>query len=148
MAGPVQVGGQATPEGVGVVPDGAAALRAVNRTRGTVLAERLEVADSFGARFAGLMGRPSLAAGAGLWLTGTGSIHMLFMRFPIDAVFLGPELPGGARLVVAPRPALRPWVGVGLARGARGVLELPAGTIAATGTAAGDEVVLEAVRKA
>ncbi|MCU0483161.1 MAG: DUF192 domain-containing protein [Chloroflexi bacterium] len=119
------------------------ALRAVNRTRGAVVAERLEVADSFGSRFAGLMGRPVLAPGTGMWLPDTGSIHMLFMRFPIDAVFLGPPRPDGARLVVGPRPNLRPWTGIGLARGARGVLELPAGTIAATGTSAGDEIVLE-----
>ena len=120
-------------------------LRAVNRTRGTVLAERLEVADSFGSRFAGLMGRPSLAAGNGLWLPGTGSIHMLFMRFAIDAVFLGPDAPDGARPVVRPIACLRPWIGIGLARGAKGVLELPADTIVATGTLPGDEVVLEAV---
>ena len=125
-----------------------ARLRAVNRTRGTVLADRLEVADSFGSRFAGLMGRPSLAGGTGLWLPGTGSIHMLFMRFPIDAVFLGPELPDGARRVVGPRPGLRPWLGIGLAHGAKGVLELPAGTIATTGTSLGDEVLLEAAAEA
>jgi uncharacterized membrane protein (UPF0127 family) len=122
---------------------GAATLRAENRTRGAVLATRLEVADSFGSRFAGLMGRPSLPAGGGLWLPGTGSIHMLFMRFPLDAVFLGSATAGGARRVVGLNTGLRPWTGIGSTRGAQGVLELPAGTIVETGTSLGDEVVLE-----
>ena len=38
-----------------------------NVERGTVLAERLESADSLWAKFRGLMGRASLADGAGLW---------------------------------------------------------------------------------
>ena len=117
-------------------------LRALNRTRGTVLAARLELADSFGSRFLGLMGRPSLTAGTGLWIPGTGSIHMLFMRFPIDAVFLGPLQSDGSRRVVGLHSGLRPWTGIGWARGARGVLEMPAGTIAATGTSPDDEVVV------
>ncbi len=124
---------------------GATILSARNQARGTVLADRLEVAASFGSRFAGLMGRPSLPSGHGLWLPGTGSIHMLFMRFPIDAVFLGPATADGVRRVVGLRARLRPWTGIGWARGARGVLELPAGTIAATGTSHGDEVTLELV---
>ena len=47
------------------------------------------------------MGRPALDPGAGLWLTGTNGIHMMFMRFPIDAVFLG--RPDGARWRAAGR---------------------------------------------
>ena len=54
---------------------------------------------------------------------------MLFMRFPIDAVFLARPGADGGRRVVAVRPALRPWTGVvWWARGADGCLELPAGT--------------------
>ena len=55
---------------------------------------------------------------------------MMFMRFPIDAVFLGKPDPGrgGARPVVSVHPGLRAWTGlVPLVRGARGVLELPVG---------------------
>ena len=40
-------------------------------------------------KFMGLMGRASLPAGAGLWLPDSNGIHMMFMRFPIDAVFVG-----------------------------------------------------------
>ena len=91
------------------------------------------------------MGRPSLAAGNALWLPGDNGIHMFFMRFPIDAVFVGrptPGIAGGAlRPVVSLHRNLRPWVGiVPLVRGADGVLELPAGTIEASATQVGDVV--------
>jgi hypothetical protein len=113
-----------------------------NLTRSTILASDLEVAGSLWAKFKGLMGRSSLDAGAGLWLPDSNGIHMMFMRFPIDAVFLGkPDADGDARPVVAVRPGLRAWIGlVPFVRGAHGVLELPVGTISASGTVPGDLV--------
>ena len=116
-----------------------------NETRGQSLAADVEVAGSVWARFKGLMGRRSLAQGRGLWLPGDNGIHMFFMRFAIDAVFLGkPDAAaGGARRVVAAKRQLRPWVGmVPFVGAANGVLELPAGTIATTGTEIGDVVSL------
>lgn len=123
-----------------------AELVARNDTRGTVLADRLEVAAGLWAKFRGLMGRATLAPGAGLWLPDSNGIHMMFMRFAIDAVFVGrPDASaGGARTVVSVHPDLAAWTGiVPLVRGAHGVLELPVGTIAATGTAVGDRIILE-----
>ncbi len=123
----------------------ASSMRARNVSRSTAIADQLEVADSLWARFMGLMGRPGLEPGAGLWLTGNG-IHMMFMRFPIDAVFLGKEDParGGAKPVLSVHPGLRAWTGlVPLVRGAHGVLELPVGTIERSRTAVGDLVSLE-----
>ena len=119
-----------------------AGTAARNVTRDAVLAAPLELATSFWARFMGLMGRRPLPPGAGLWIAGTNGIHMFFMRFAIDAVFLG-RPSGGTRRVVGLRRGLRPWTGlVPLVRGADGVLELPVGTIDATGTQLGDEVAL------
>jgi uncharacterized membrane protein (UPF0127 family) len=136
-------------------------LAARNVTRETLLAGELEVADSLFAKFMGLMGRPGLGEGAGMWLTGTNGIHMMFMRFPIDAVFLGRPAEGSdgagagadaARPVLSVHPGLRAWIGlVPLVRGAAGVLELPVGTIARTGTVVGDRVLVataEAVARA
>ena len=119
-------------------------MRARNLTRSSDLATKLEVADGLWGRFMGLMGRKGLDDGAGLWLTGNG-IHMMFMRFPIDAVFVGKAVGGGAgRSVLSVHRGLRPWTGlVPMIRGAEGVLELPVGTIERTGTAVGDSVVLE-----
>ena len=97
-----------------------------NLTRGTVLADDLEIADTLWSRFMGLMGRTALPAGRGLWLTGNG-IHMFFMRFPIDAVFLDREnrvlrvvahlAPATARMV--PRTAHPSWGGCGSERWVR-----------------------------
>ena len=84
-------------------------LRARNLSRSTALAERLEVADSLWGKFMGLMGRPALEPETGLWLTGSNGIHMMFMRFAIDAVFLGAPDPGrdGARPVMSVHRGLR-----------------------------------------
>ena len=83
---------------------------------------------------------PAVAgAGAGLWLPESNGIHMMFMRFPIDAVFVGRPRPATrwrAAGPVAVHRGLRAWTGlVPLVRGAHGVLELPVGTIDATGDA-------------
>jgi uncharacterized protein len=122
---------------------GSPVFRARNLTRGTELAGRVELADSFGARFRGLMGRPSLPPGGGLWLTGTSNIHMFFMRFPIDAVFVARPEADGSRRVVAVCAGLRPWTGiVWYARGADACLELPAGAAAASRTIVGDVIAM------
>jgi uncharacterized membrane protein (UPF0127 family) len=119
-------------------------LVARNRTRGTVLAERVETAAGLWGKFTGLMGRRSLAPGAALWLPDSNGIHMMFMRFPIDAVFLGRPDPDGARPVVSVHRSLPAWRGlVPLVRGAHGVLELPVGAIDASRTAVGDEILFE-----
>ena len=102
------------------------------------------MASGLWAKFIGLMGRPSLAPGEGLWLPDSNGIHMMFMRFPIDVLFVGRAGARGARPVVALRRALPAWTGlVPLVRGAHGVLELPAGTLDATDTQVGDGILLE-----
>ena len=63
---------------------------------------------------------------------------MFFMRFPIDALFLDRN-----GRVVRAVPDLRPWVPAVAARGAKEVVELRAGTIARSGTQAGDDLVFE-----
>ena len=86
----------------------------------------------------GLIGRDGLPAGDGLLLE-TNSIHMLFMRFPIDALFLAAPEVDGTRRVVAVRPDLPAWRGVvWYVRGAKAVIELPAGTLAQHDVRAGD----------
>ena len=116
---------------------------ALNLTRGARLADRLEVAAGLWGKFRGLMGRAALASGDGLWLPDSNGIHMMFMRFPIDAVFVGRPDPDGSRHVVALRRALRPWTGiVWYVRGAHGVVELPVGAIDASGTEVGDRLVI------
>src|SRR3954454_6045063 len=121
-------------------------LRARNVSREAELVSRLEVADSLWARFMGLMGRANMDPDTGLWLSGTNGIHMMFMRFAIDAVFLTKPDPArdGVRSVLSVHSGLRAWIGiVPYVRGANSVLELPVGTIERTGTVVGDLVALE-----
>jgi uncharacterized protein len=110
-----------------------------NLTRSTILAADLETAAGLWGKFKGLMGRRALAPTAGLWLPDSNGIHMMFMRFPIDAVFVGRPDERGARPVVSVHRALRTWTGlVPFVRGAHGVLELPIGAIDASATQVGD----------
>ena len=81
----------------------------------------------------GLMFRAVLAPGEGMWIAPCGSIHTFFMRFPIDAVFLDRR-----HRVVRVYPGLRPWRIVPWVRRAFGVVELPAGTVAAMRLEPGD----------
>jgi uncharacterized membrane protein (UPF0127 family) len=122
-------------------------LTARNVTRDTVIAESLEEGASLWAKFLGLMGRADLPAGHGLWLPDENGIHMLFMRFAIDVIFVARPAggDGGTRRVVSIRRGVPRWRGVvWFVRGAKGVLELPVGTIDATHTAVGDEVAIAA----
>jgi uncharacterized membrane protein (UPF0127 family) len=123
---------------------GAAVPRvARNETRASVLADHVAIAGSLWAKFWGLIGRRSLAAGEGLWLPHENGIHMFFMRFPIDAVFVARPAVDGSRLIVAVCAGLRPWTGiVWYARGADACLELPAGAAAASGTIVGDVIAM------
>ena len=101
---------------------------AVRTASGSLVAGHVRLANSFWARFRGLMGSRPLDADAGLYLP-VNSIHMLFMRFPIDAVFVAAPDAAGDRRIVAIRADLPAWRGLVMpVRGATGVLELAAGT--------------------
>lgn len=107
---------------------------------------RLDVADSWLARLRGLIGRRRLAADEGLYLPGTNGVHMLFMRFAIDCLFVGAPRADGARPVIALKANLAPWTGiVWWVRGARGAIEVPAGALASSGLRVGDHVRLTPV---
>jgi uncharacterized membrane protein (UPF0127 family) len=110
-------------------------VRVENVTRGTVVAGRVRVARSSRDRTVGLLGRDSLPDDEGLWIERSPSIHMFFMRFAIDALFVAAD--GRVTKVV---PDLRPWRVVWWARGARDCLELPVGAIGRSRTQVGDEL--------
>lgn len=110
-------------------------LRITNETRDRILADRAEDAITFWSRLKGLMGREDLKVGEGLHIEPCNSIHMFFMRFAIDAVFLSKD-----RKVVKVLRAIPPWRVSGIYRGARSVLELPAGVAELSGTTEGDQL--------
>jgi len=111
-------------------------IRIVNTTRGKALGEAIVLAESWTERLCGLLGCRHPVSGSGMLLPRTWAIHTWFMRFPIDAVFLNET-----NRVVGTRQGLKPFKMAGCWR-ATAVLELPAGTITATGTRAGDALAL------
>jgi uncharacterized membrane protein (UPF0127 family) len=115
-------------------------LRVVNRARGTVLGDSVREAGSFLERLAGLLRTRHLPSGAGLWIAPCRCVHTFGMRYPIDLAFVGP-----ADLVVGVSPALPPNRISRFCPAALGVLEVPAGTLEATGTGAGDRLEFRAV---
>ena len=113
-------------------------VRALNVTRETIIAERVEVAGTSETRRRGLLGRTGLEAGTGLWLVPCEWVHMFGMKFPIDIVVLNKK-----DVVVGVQEALRPGRIGKLFWGAHSTLELPVGAIRASGTAKGDRIAWE-----
>ncbi len=109
--------------------------RIENVTRDTVVGERVRVASSSRDRTVGLLRTPQLMPGEGLWIERSPSIHMFFMPYAIDAVFVSK-----GRVVTKVVANLRPWRVVWWARGARDCLELRAGSAAESDTRVGDEL--------
>ncbi|MDA8244447.1 MAG: DUF192 domain-containing protein [Elusimicrobia bacterium] len=97
-------------------------MRVFNATRKLQVSAFAGRADTFSTRLFGLIPRRFLGEDEGLWLEPCAMIHMCFMRFPIDAVFLDKDLK-----VLRVIDGLRPWRVSPWVFGARGVLELPAG---------------------
>jgi uncharacterized membrane protein (UPF0127 family) len=114
-------------------------LEARNAARGTVLGTSIGVADRWWLRLRGLLGRAQLAEGQGLLIDPCRAIHMAGMKYPIDVAFLAAD---GA--VVAMYPALPPGGRTRWHRAAARALELPAGSLAATGTREGDLIICAA----
>jgi uncharacterized protein len=110
-------------------------VRVRNVDRDAELGTRIGVADGWWSRSRGLLGRDALAPGEGLLLTPCRSIHMYGMRFPLDVAFLDRE-----GTVVETYAELAPGRRTRWHRAARHALELPAGTLAATGTGPGDRL--------
>jgi uncharacterized membrane protein (UPF0127 family) len=105
--------------------------------RGPVLCERCTLALSPLARMKGLLGRSSLDADEGLWIQPTNSIHMWFMRFPIDVVYAA-----GDGTVLKLVEGIRPWR-MSYCRGAKVALELAPGAVARSGVHVGDHLAIE-----
>jgi uncharacterized membrane protein (UPF0127 family) len=114
-------------------------VRFVNSTRKTVLAERAFRARTIFSRFKGLLGTSELATGRGLLLDPCNGIHMFWMTYAIDAVFVDRDYK-----VVGLVSNIKPWSVSKVFRDARACLELPSGTIDLTATAVGDVLNFEA----
>jgi len=113
-------------------------VRVLNTTKGTVLGQRIGVADTCLRRMVGLLGKSELAPATGLLIMPSQAVHSIGMRFPIDVLFLDRNW-----RVIHVQPSLTPYRMTGLHWKARCVLELPTGAIAQTDTVVGDELLIE-----
>lgn len=116
-------------------------VRLRNETRGRVLCDHCEVADNILTRVRGLLGRQSLPAGEGLLIVPCPSIHMFGMKFALDVIFITRDnvvtdfienIAPGKAYVAKAHPSK-----------AHSAIELPVGTIAASGTQLGDQLSIE-----
>jgi uncharacterized protein len=112
-------------------------LIARNLKNGVVVADRVGVADTRATRAVGLLSRTGLEAGEALWIVPSRGVHTCGMHFSIDVLALDESGTVIDRVV-----NMKPWRIRLPRRGTAGVLELPAGTLDASGTALGDRIEL------
>ena len=119
------------------------AVCATNATRGTVLGQRIRVAETGLARIVGLLGERRLPVGDGLLIVPSQGVHTLGMQFPIDIAVLDNDWK-----VIAMRRDMRPFRMTQMFWKAAAVLELPSGTLESTSTLVGDAIEFARVGRA
>lgn len=105
-----------------------------NTSKGTELGDNVALAGTGKTRNKGLLGRDGLEEGEGLWIRPCEAIHMFFMKFAIDAVFIDRK-----KKVTKIAASIKPWRLAASFR-AHSVIELPAGTALRTNTMPGDQI--------
>lgn len=108
-----------------------------NQTRGTLIGDGIDAAQTSAQRRTGLLKHRKLDDGGGLWIVPCEAVHTFFMKFAIDLIYLD----RGHRVRATVR-ALPPWR-FSMCLPAHSVLELPTGTIDRTNTQKGDQLTLE-----
>jgi len=110
-------------------------LKLFNLTQKILLSNNVIIADTFFSRMKGLLGRSSLPDGEALLITRCNSIHMLFMRFAIDVVFLDKN-----DVVVGLVRSIKPFRLSPIFFRSCCAVELKEGSIEKTGTKVGDKI--------
>jgi len=117
-------------------------MRLIDKTTGEVLANRVELADTFWRRFRGLMFRRRFPRGSAIFFKlhkpGRYGIHMFFVKFPIDLIYLDSKF-----VVVELRVGLKPWRTHRPKAITNYLIELPAGTISRLKVKIGHKIALQ-----
>lgn len=114
-------------------------LRVLNRRSGQLLTSHAGIANTSELRRRGLLQHTSLEEGDGLWIAPCEAVHSFGMKFTIDVLYLSKQK---VVLKINPNMVKRR---ISLCLRAHSVLEVPAGTIAKTGTLVGDQLDFEKV---
>jgi uncharacterized membrane protein (UPF0127 family) len=107
----------------------------VNISKGIDIASKAQIAASMGQRIKGLLGRAGLEPDEAMVLKPCTSVHTIFMRFPIDVLFLDKNMQIIRLIQNMPPYRLSPFVWA-----SHLAIELPAGKISQTNTQLGDRV--------
>ena len=108
-----------------------------NRTKGTILADHVQLADTFWQRLKGLLGTRFLPLGYGLIIKPCNSVHTVGMSFPIDVLFVDDN-----HCIIKIVDNMLPSK-ASMASNSRYVVELPAGTAHKAACSVGDILELE-----
>lgn len=111
-------------------------MRILNQTRNTVLAQNAILANTILSGMVGLLKHTSLPQGEGMLIAPAHSIHMFFMKFAIDAIFIDRN-----NVVVGLVRNIKPFQLSPYFWRASAVIELPAGTINQTQTQHNDQII-------
>ena len=110
-------------------------VKVVNQTRGTTVAESVELASTSLTRLWGLLGRSGVEAGGGLWITPSSGVHTMGMRFAIDVLGLDKNM-----RVIKIWHDLVPFRVTAVSLKMRSVIELAAGQIRKSAVEVGDVI--------
>jgi uncharacterized membrane protein (UPF0127 family) len=108
-----------------------------NITRGTILGDAIDLADTSEKRTTGLLKHTGLRGGEGLWIVPCEGVHTFFMKFAIDLVYV--DRKHVVRKVVS---NVGPWR-LSMCLPAHSIIELPAGSVVPTATCRGDQLAFE-----
>ncbi len=113
-------------------------MKILNTSKASVIADNAKRADTFLSRLVGLLGQENLKPSQGLVINRSNSIHMFFMKFPIDAIFVNKE-----NRVIGLVENIKPFQMSPVYWKASFVIEVAVGTIEASKTALGDLIRLD-----
>lgn len=113
-------------------------IKLINTSSGQVIGDKIVYANGIYKRFIGLMGKKNLEKNEGIFLTPCNSIHMMFMKFPIDIIFLDRK-----NKIIHITENIQPWKISKVIFKAQSVLEVPIGTVKETKSKIGDSLSIE-----
>ena len=110
-------------------------MEIVNQTQNPVLANQVRTADSFLTRLVGLLDKKEIFPGEALVITQCQQIHMFFMKFSLDVVFVD-----RSDVVVGLVENIKPFAMSPIFLQSHRAIELPAGAISKSRTSLGDTI--------
>ncbi len=113
-------------------------VKVINKRSDKVIGSKIVYANRMYTRFIGLLGRTELNINEGVFLTPCNSVHMMFMKFPIDLLFLDRK-----NKIIHIVENIRPWQISRIVFKAQSVLEIATGKAKEFDCQIGDQLSIE-----